>query len=393
MQRHTVAVLLVTLLLLTGCWDRIETNDLGVAVGMGVDVGEEERVRLTLYVARTGTGAGGGQQGGGAGQQPVWLASREGENLADALRFIAQAAPRRITLHHVRVILISEAVARAGVEEALDFLIRHPQIRLTSRIMVVPGRTSEVFEVKPNLEEHMPENVVDILPARGGPDQRLKEVLVSRVGHTRSSWMEELKIVDRRVARGDEPKREVEMAGAALFRKDHMVDRLSIKEARALNWLLRSPREAVVTATCPEQAEETFSVEVREGDARITPYLEGDQLRFTVHLDGRGDLVRHACKGGALDPAFTRRLEAALSDDLVERVAPVIEKLQATGVDPVGFGKRVELRYPGYWQRISRDWEEMWPTVQVRTTAELTIAHSGLLLQSASKAEEEITND
>ncbi|MDB4897422.1 MAG: gerKC2, partial [Firmicutes bacterium] len=119
LRRASLCILM--LLMLTGCWSRVELNDIGVSLGMGVDQGESAPVRLTLYIARS---MGGGTGASKAGGDPDWVVAREAQNIADAMREIALASPRRLTLHHLRVVVVGEDYARAGIGELMDFIGR-----------------------------------------------------------------------------------------------------------------------------------------------------------------------------------------------------------------------------------------------------------------------------
>ena len=387
MRRVSWVLLLALSLLLGGCWSRLEVNDIAVALALAVDQGDEMPIRLTLYVPRGGGGEGGGGGGGGGGptgpqQTPVWLASREGLNLSDALREIAQASPRRISMHHLRVALISEEVAQEGIEDFMDFLVRNPEVRLTVRVMAVKGyRAAEVLTIEPTLETLMSEQIAEVLPSKGGVLQRLKEIAVAHISTTHSPWMEQISLIDRPVRRADAPGEEVYYSGTALFKGGKMVEQLDRRETRALNWLLGKPTMAVISSPCPDNPEESFSAEIIHGDSRIRPYLAGNKVAFRVEIHGGVDVVRKPCTALFLDQKVLAEYEETLNKDLGERITGAIAKLQAKQVDPAGFGKRVQLAFPGYWQRIEKRWPEIWQESRVEVHTDIKISYSGVLIQ------------
>lgn len=386
-MRSGFLVLLALLLLLPGCWSRIEINDLGLVLGIGVDVGEEERVRLTLYFART---QGLQQEAKAVGGDPVWVVSREGENLNAAMREISMAAARRITLHHVRVVLIGEEFARVGLRGMTDFLARNPQVRLSLRPMVVRGRAQTVLETMPQLKALQPDNLVAILQARGGVEWSLKEFLVARVSETHSGWMHAVEVIPRPAGTPGAPPTATVINGAALFRGDRLVELLEMREAQILSWLLGNPKGAVISATCPDEPEHNFSARVDQGKAHIRPVRGTDGLRLEVRITGKLDLIRMGCAESVLEPAQRRRLERHLGDHLCQSFLQAIERFQESGTDPVGFGKRVQMSYPAYWNQIAKRWPEIWPEVPVNVSGDIVIYESGLLIRPADRMEQEL---
>ena len=65
MNKKIVAVILTitfSSLLLTGCWDRKELNQLGIAMAIGLDKGDDGKIQLTSQIVRPGAME---KQGGG----------------------------------------------------------------------------------------------------------------------------------------------------------------------------------------------------------------------------------------------------------------------------------------------------------------------------------------
>ena len=75
---------------------------------------------------------------------------------------------------------------------------------------------------------------------------------------------------------------------------------------------------------------------------------------------------------------------------LRENMVRLVETLQEHGVDPVGFGKHLQLGYPSYYKTIGEGWKDVWPHAEVNVEALVTIVRSGLLTSPGSKTEEEL---
>jgi spore germination protein KC len=386
--RRAGPLLLALTFLLAGCWSRIEVNDLGVVLGMAIDQGERSPVRLTLFLARSGGESTGQRPSAGAGSQ-IWVVAREAENLSDAMREIAMASARRISLHHVRVVLASEAYARQGLEDLLDFLARNPQTRLTIRPMIVLGHAQDVFETEPQLETVQTENLVKVIEAKGGLVQSMKNFMVARVSSTQSGWMHMVHVIERPARQPGAPPRAVEMAGAALFYGDRVVETLDRKEAQALAWLLKNPRDSVVSAPCPGKEEESFSVRVERAKTTITPKVVGGKVSFTVLAKGQVDMMRVPCGERPADPTVRSRLERAVENNVAARLRDLVTKMQAKRTDPAGFGKWLQLRQPAYFKQREKEWPRIWAQSAVTVTVDLNLRHTGMLTEPLSKTRAE----
>lgn len=371
---------LLTLFLLTGCWGRLEVNDLGMGTGLAIDKGKQQAVRVTLYLARG--------MGGAKGGEPRWTVTREAATISDALHLIHRSSSRRVSLEHLRVILVGEEYARTGMEELLDFIARHYQIRLTSRFLVTRGDASTFLHTQPHLEALLPESVVKILEAKGGLNPRVKEFLVANVAESFSPWLYTLH------ARPGARDREIEVGGMALFVNERMVDILDQNGTIALSWLLQTPTDVALPVPCADEPERLFAVQVENGKAKIIPSVSGRNVSFQVKGQVTVNLVSSACtKSSITVPSHRALFERQLQVTLTESVQALTKRLQATKADPAGFGKRLQLRYPAFFRANASRWPDLWAQSQVTYALKAKLHHSRLLLEPVNRTRRELRGD
>lgn len=368
---------LAILLLLTGCWGRLEVNDLGMGTGMAIDKGKEKEVRLTIYLARG--------MAGGKGGEPVWAVTREASTIADALIMINHSSSRRVSLEHLRVILVGEEYARSGMEDLLDFVARHSEIRLTTRFLVTQGEATTFLQTRPHLEALLPESIVKILEAKGGLNPRVKEFLVANIAETFSPWIYSAHL------HGGSKGREIEIGGIGLFVGRRLVEILPPGETLALTWLLRKPSDGELSATCVGEPEKTFSVRVEDGSARITPTVTGDQASFHVKGKLKVVLVNSECTRSTITLPDQRSLfERQLETIMTQYMQSLLQHMQADQADPVGFGKVVQMRFPAFFRRNSSKWPMIWAQSKVTYDLKVVLHHSRFLLEPVNRTRQEL---
>ncbi|HWI53988.1 MAG TPA: Ger(x)C family spore germination protein, partial [Symbiobacteriaceae bacterium] len=131
-MRRLLLPLLGALLLLTGCWSRVEVNDLAIVSLVGIDRTPEGEIELWINVvvpARAGGAPGAGAPTGQPGNPFIMLNAR-GKTILHAATRLQRQLPRRLFWAHARVILLGERLARDGSLPAVDFLTRHRELRL-----------------------------------------------------------------------------------------------------------------------------------------------------------------------------------------------------------------------------------------------------------------------
>ncbi|MGI6423966.1 MAG: hypothetical protein ACOX2A_01655 [Tepidanaerobacteraceae bacterium] len=140
MYKHLLSFIIIVLLLLTlgGCWSKREIEDIAVVTIMGFDrvtVNGKDQWLLSRRILKPRNLAGqspfGGGQGG-KGEEPVFIVSSIGDTISETARDASTRIPRREFVAHANIIIIGERLAREGVDQLIDAVLRYKDIRLDS---------------------------------------------------------------------------------------------------------------------------------------------------------------------------------------------------------------------------------------------------------------------
>lgn len=171
-------VILLTFLLLTGCWDSLEIDKRAVVVGISVDEAGEgaakeesevshlrgkfpapkkKMIRVTAQIALPGQiplgpgEGGGGGDGGGGGKRTVWPIQVVGHTIDDAMMNLQQQLSSPLFFGHLRIIVVSQAVAKKGLQNVNDYFRRNPDVRRTTWMIVSKEKAGELMMATPKL--------------------------------------------------------------------------------------------------------------------------------------------------------------------------------------------------------------------------------------------------
>ena len=165
MKKILCMLSLVGVILLSGCWDRVEINDLAIVTAAAIDETDDNQIELSLQVfIPKALGSGGGQGGGGGGGGgPVTLVrSHKGINMSDAMSKLQSGIPRKIFWGQCKVFIFGEKLAKKGIQKEIDFILRHPQTRERSYLFVSEGKAKSVLEFQPTLERYSAESIREL---------------------------------------------------------------------------------------------------------------------------------------------------------------------------------------------------------------------------------------
>ncbi|XOS90560.1 hypothetical protein ACLMAB_16855 [Brevibacillus laterosporus] len=214
------ALTLSLTLLISGCWDRQEIEDLAMVIGVGIDSPKKENdsdseqkedaegagssdadsestqqkvpILLThqnvVPKVLTGTAKVTGTQ-----KQAYFNISGEGDSFFEIIRNFATKSSRPPFFLHVKTMVIGEAIAKKlSLNKMLEYFLRDTELRRTVLVVVAKGRAIDVLNKKP-LNETLP--AIEILSILDNVRKSLDIATPTPLGHisenmtTKSSFM------------------------------------------------------------------------------------------------------------------------------------------------------------------------------------------------------------
>lgn len=156
---------LIISLFLTGCWSRVELNDVAIVTATALDRAENNKLQVSLQILKVKMTKGISEKGGG-GENATLIVSEKGETIMEAYQVIQKKIPRMVIFSHNRVIVVGDQLARAGLSPVLDFFSRHREARGNSYLLVTKGEGKEILKAPPNFEIFTAEEIREEEKAR-----------------------------------------------------------------------------------------------------------------------------------------------------------------------------------------------------------------------------------
>ena len=429
MKKLAVCLLIViNTLWLTGCWDRMEINDLAIVTAVGVDKLEDGHICLTLLIPAprlfpSAGGGGGGGGGDGGAKAPTIIMSEYGKTIMDAFRRLQEKSSREIMFSHVRFIVIGERLARSGVNEALDFFSRYRQSNLRAHVLVTQDDIAELMAGDPGIERTVSELIheegemgisvridlkdfIAMLTEEGTNPVAGRLEMVSLVmehkkkdeekseenGQENGQKKDQEKGQENGQENKKKPKKTLSIRGAAIFHKDKLVGWMNDAEARGLIWLRDEMEQGVITVAIPEdKGGGRISVRLKEAKAKFKPQIEGETLHMSLTIFTQAVVYESSSKMDLSDPKSIVYIENAVGNSIQKRVERALFLIQKQfRSDTVGFGTALYRKYPKEWLHAYKDtWDELFPELDIPVALNVRIPRVGFVTKSLTREESE----
>ncbi|MEA3319188.1 MAG: Ger(x)C family spore germination protein [Bacillota bacterium] len=379
------------LILLTGCWDKVELNEISIVTGIAIEKGENAKFRVTVETINAPQ-LSAEQPGSGT---PVITFQEEGNSLAELSERMNVGLSRKLIYSHTRIIVIDELLAKEGVGDVLDFLERTGEFRNDFNILISRGtrasdivKTTYPLELVPSIKVH--KQIEVYLEEWGGdPYVRLTDFISSLTSKGRHPVTSAVSINGKPEAgKNIEQNSKTELdsivviSGLSVFKKDKLIGFLSREEARDYLWT-QGLSGTSLTVPCymeGNDAENNYlDIRIIHSHSDVKTTEEETGVKIKVKISGEAKIQGTQCHQNLEKIKTYENHEDALNKYIEEKILATIHKMQNEyKADIFGFGEVYFRTSPKKFKKVEDKWDETFSEAEVEVLADYRIKRSGI---------------
>ncbi|WP_082595270.1 Ger(x)C family spore germination protein [Paenibacillus sp. Soil750] len=360
------------LILLTGCWDRKEINDIAIiqlsAFDLMADTGKY-RGYVQIAIPKS-IGAGQLTTSGGTQQKTYMPLVDYGDNMEAMTVKLERKLSRDVLPSHRRIFMVGESLARQNMAPLLDLISRNPKNRL--RTYLVIARDTDAKSL-----------VETEYPLEATKEEALREIIVRKMvvpsmlrNFYASSAATGIEPIAAAFSKDKDGK--ILLNSVALFNRTALVGYVDDMQAVALTSLLGKKPFGDVEVALPDQKNK-LSVRVTTLNVKKRVEISGEQPHFIMDITATGRIMDNNSNLDPSDPAIMEKLNASFQEQITKIYQKLFHTLQTTyKTDNAGLGQSVYRKYPKLWKKIEKDWETIFPEVDVQFKVAANIYQIGV---------------
>jgi spore germination protein KC len=372
----SLGLLLVSVLLLPGCWGQKEVGNMSIVIGLGIDRLDDNRVRVTAQIIDPAGMRTGGSSGVSAAAESYVNHTSEGRNIEEAMDAFYENPWRSLFFAHNTIVVFGRQYAEHGIKNAIDFFDRFKDFRRIQILVVASGQAADVLSAKTGIEK---------VNARG-----LRELVEHGAGTSKTVHSIQLNVTDQFLSPSNTPllaavetnnAGKIKLAGVAAFKGDRLATIVNPDDTKGLMWFLGRVRQTQMLLPC---AHSQHGIAVRllrsQTHFKITS-RHGSVSSVLVKVRGDAEIRRLCTKEVA--SAANLRLWGKNADSFIQRqMQQSLRHFQDAHLDAVQYGTTIFRTNPQYWRSIADQWEDLFPKTQTTYDIQINIIRSGMISNS-----------
>lgn len=365
-------IIIITCLMLTGCFNYKELNNYAIVTGLSIDEsdnGYEVSALITNAIKEN------------ENKTNISVVSGKGKSIYSAIKDINLKIPKELYLSHLNVIIISEEIAKDGMKPILDYLVREPESHQSYYLIISKDtKAKNALSILDPIANFPSENIYSNLEnSRNLQSKIIYDKVNQYIGKVLEKGIHPILnslIIVGSSEKGSnteeqnnvELKNYIMLDNLAIFKNDKLVDYADSDESVGINILLDNIDEIYIEIPCNK------SNIILSSNSLITKTKVNKQS-VNINVDINSKINELGCDI-KLNNNNLKKIEKDAEEKIINQIKKALQLSINNKTDIYGYGTRLYKKDYKYFNTIE-DWDEYFTNLKFNINVDVKIKDKG----------------
>ncbi|RCW77168.1 Ger(x)C family spore germination protein [Saliterribacillus persicus] len=373
MTNTKVCFIILSLFLLTGCWDQHLLKNTRLIYGMAFDLDAENKIEETIVIRSIPINPDTGMANE--------VVSAVGDTINDTRKLINEKISGEYGGSKNQVVLLGSELAKIDIYPFLDNFYREPLSPLSAKLGVVQGKAGDIISLKEKDQNLIAEYLTELI--RNGEEKRI--LPIQSIQTICTHMFDEGKDFGLPLLQFDPKNRAVEIQGLALFDGKKYTENFLTPDQSSIMMLLSGEAKSGTEFTYKvnEENKENWvynyvSFQVLKAKVKKTiSSTSSNDFSVQLGLDLAIEIDEYP-KDHLFDEAYAKELKTKIKKQMGEDAEEVISLLQEANSDVFGYGRDL-LAYHSKQLQGNKLEKGYFKKLDIQSKIEVTIEQAGVI--------------
>ena len=349
-----IIITLFILLISSGCYNYKEINDMAIVSSIGIDKdNKNDKYIVSAQIMNS-------KESEDSEDSQITVYAKEGDTVHEALRNITLKSPRKLYGNHLSKIVLSEEVAKEGIDNILDIFNRITEVRNEFIITIVKeDKASDVLKVLTTTESIPAEYVklsLKIADKTSGLTYatKLDEFISLYLKKGIDPVVPVLKI-DKKEKKGTtinnitttNPISKIVIEDLAVTNKGKLETYLKNEEIIGYNFLRNQIQKMIIPVKCDDE-NNYASILILKNKTKSNAAKKDNKYIINFNINSEAIITEYNCKKDLTDEKVIKKLEKDTEKKIKRYIKKSLNKQKETKGKFLGLERIIYLDYPKY---------------------------------------------
>lgn len=349
-----IIITLFILLISSGCYNYKEINNMAIVSSIGIDKdNKNDKYIVSAQIMNS-------KESENSEDSQITVYTKEGDTVHEALRNITLKSPRKLYGNHLSKIVLSEEVAKEGIDNILDTFNRVTEVRNEFIITIVKeDKASDVLKVLTTTESIPAEYVklsLKIADETSGLTYatKLDEFISLYLKKGIDPVVPVLKI-DKKEKKGTtinnitttNPISKIVIEDLAVTNKGKLETYLKNEEVIGYNFLRNQIQKMIIPVKCDDE-NNYASISILKNKTKSSAEKKDNKYIINFNINSEAIITEYNCRKDLTDEKVIKKLEKDTEKKIKKYIKKSLNKQKETKGKFLGLERIIYLDYPKY---------------------------------------------
>lgn len=349
-----IIITLFILLISSGCYNYKEINDMAIVSSIGIDKdNKNDKYIVSAQIMNS-------KESENSEDSQITVYTKEGDTVHEALRNITLKSPRKLYGNHLSKIVLSEEVAKEGIDNILDTFNRVTEVRNEFIITIVKeDKASDVLKVLTTTESIPAEYVklsLKIADETSGLTYatKLDEFISLYLKKGIDPVVPVLKI-DKKEKKGTtinnitttNPISKIVIEDLAVTNKGKLETYLKNEEVIGYNFLRNQIQKMIIPVKCDDK-NNYASIAILKNKTKSNTSKKDNKYIINFDINSEAIITEYNCESNLKNEKVIEKLEKDTEKKINRYIKKSLDKQKETKGKFLGLERLIYLDYPKY---------------------------------------------
>ncbi len=378
------------IILLTGCWNYYELNNLAICTGIAIDK-IDDKYEVTYLISNAKKNETSAKEG----EAGTTTYSGIGDTIQDAINDMKVKMPFEPYSGHLVVTIISEDIAKDGIENILDYLARDTESRNFFYILLSKNtKAKNILEIISPLQTFPSQTIASDIETSSADSSLIYEITYNDFIYTLleqgiNPVLNSITIIgniekgtDSKELSNTVPQATIKIDTLGIFKDDKLLGWATIDESKGINLLTNNVKNLYIKTKCEDKYMMNYIENIK---TKTNIDLENNKVK--VKITGNAKILETNCKINLENTETINNIEKDIKEELnriINESTYLVQKKYTT--DVLGYGKTIHKKNPKKWNEIKDNWETIFKNLKIESEIDIKINNQGSLIQTIKEA-------
>lgn len=373
-------ILSITLLFcLTGCWNYKELNDYSIVTGVAIDKKGDE-YETSILISNSPKNNSGDSN---SNESQVVVYSGKGKSIFDALKDIGLISPKELYFGSFSILVISDEVAKEGIDNAVDFFVRYPNARKNFYVVLSKDtKAKDTLKVMSPLSAFPSQNITDNVRSttnlQGTIDTiDFNDLLATILSDGTELTINCIKVIGdeeegskKENLESSEPEVYTKLGNLGIFKGDKLIDWANHDESLGINIINNNINEMYLDI---EYDDGYVVIDSTSFSSEVNVDLKDNKPVVNINLSGEARIIEVEGKIDLEDSKVIEKLQKKSNKKIKSHVNKAIDLAIKNKTDIFGFGQKFYKKYPNYYDKVKDNWNSNLGEIEINIKSNLML--------------------